>query len=99
MGDAVGKVGATTTQVCGCVKGWALPTTRLPAPAAQGPMSSGRPDVTVRISAWLSNKENNEAANRDTPQLLVLRQGLPCPGSLDPHTLGLLGVSLSRWVG
>lgn len=54
---------------CGCVKGQALPTTFLPAPVAQGPMSKGWPDVTMRISAWLWNKENNGEDNRDTPQL------------------------------
>ena len=49
----------------GRVSGGALPTTLLPArPAAPapGPMSGGRPDVTLQISGWLSNKENNGAA-------------------------------------
>lgn len=75
-----GKLGVITIQACGCVKGRALPTTVLPAPAAQGPMSNGWPDVTVRISAWLSNKENNGAANRDTPQLHSAAAGTPMSG-------------------
>lgn len=91
-GEGGRKLGTTTIQACGCVKGRALPTTLLPAPAAQGPMSIGWPDVTVRISAWLSNKENNGAANRDTPQLpQCRRQGPPMPGylrSLHPGPAG-----------
>lgn len=66
-GEGRRNLGASVVLACGCVKGQALPTTLLPAPAAQGPMSNGWPDVTVRISAWLSNKENNGEGSRDTP--------------------------------
>lgn len=78
-GDGRRNWGATAVQACGCVKGRVLPTTLLPAPAAQGPMSNGWPDVTVRISAWLSNKENNGAGRRDTPQLHGAAAGTPIP--------------------
>jgi hypothetical protein len=49
-------------------------------------MSIGQPDVTLRISAWFSNKENNGAATG------TLQQGC----CWDPHTLGLPVASLPR---
>lgn len=53
-------------------------------PTAPGPMSSSRPDVTLQISAWLSNKENNGTATGTFRQCCCL----------DPHTQGLLPTGL-----
>lgn len=47
-------------------------------------MSGGRPDVTLQISAWLSNKENNGAATGTLGQYCYP----------DPHTQGPLPAGL-----